>query len=258
MDESDKDDHVPLKWLREIYSSYHHFFKQYSGDPGFATRAFLPLTLLSIIGISLGLLRELGVASLIYHINPHFVGVIFFLSVLISYFFELPEPKEKKYISYISVVIVALFISYPVALSFVMDKPPSPPDTTKEITVETGHGEMTSEVQCASDAPARSEVRVRQVYIKPDSTIANPISEAYRRAHNVRSMIEDDKTIASVARKRSDGPSGKKGGDLGFFERGDMVEPFEKVAFCLPKDTVSPVVQTTFGYHVLVVTDEKF
>lgn len=58
--------------------------------------------------------------------------------------------------------------------------------------------------------------------------------------------------VASVA---SDCP--ENGGDLGYFARGSMVEEFEEVIFSSPLNTLTPVFQTRFGYHIAIVYDIK-
>jgi parvulin-like peptidyl-prolyl isomerase len=59
-----------------------------------------------------------------------------------------------------------------------------------------------------------------------------------------------------IARANSEDPtSAKKGGDLGFFSKQEMVEPFAKVAFAQKPNTISDLVQTPYGYHIILVKD---
>ncbi len=60
-----------------------------------------------------------------------------------------------------------------------------------------------------------------------------------------------------AARKYSTCPSGKSGGILGWFGRGDMVKPFEEAAFNLPNGEVSQPVHTQFGWHLIYVISKK-
>lgn len=65
-------------------------------------------------------------------------------------------------------------------------------------------------------------------------------------------------SFAELARKESQDPgSASAGGDLGFFGPGAMVKPFEESVFSLKKGDISDVVETDFGFHIIMLTDIK-
>ncbi|HEY8130274.1 MAG TPA: peptidylprolyl isomerase [Thermoanaerobaculia bacterium] len=82
-------------------------------------------------------------------------------------------------------------------------------------------------------------------------------AEAKAKAETLRSEIVSGKAkFEDVAKKESDdAESGKNGGELGTFGRGQMVPEFEEAAFTAKVGDVTPVVKTQFGYHIIRVDE---
>ncbi len=76
-------------------------------------------------------------------------------------------------------------------------------------------------------------------------------ADAAAEIESLKSRIDAGADFADLARQHSDCPSGKSGGDLGSFGRGQMVGPFEDAAFGLAVGATSGVVETDFGYHII-------
>ena len=84
-------------------------------------------------------------------------------------------------------------------------------------------------------------------------------AEAKAKADSLRAEIVAGKAkFEDVAKKESDDvESGKNGGDLGAFARGQMVPEFEQAAFGAKVGDVTPVVKTQFGYHIIKVEEHS-
>lgn len=71
-------------------------------------------------------------------------------------------------------------------------------------------------------------------------------------------QLKEGADFATLAKeKSSDTGSKDKGGDLGFFKKGDMVTEFSDAAFALKVGETSGAVKSDYGYHVIKVTDRK-
>ena len=70
-------------------------------------------------------------------------------------------------------------------------------------------------------------------------------------AEKLKQQLAKGADFGTLAKKHSLCPSGKKGGDLGEFNRGAMVKAFDMVVFKLPILTVHGPVKTQFGYHLI-------
>jgi len=113
---------------------------------------------------------------------------------------------------------------------------------------------------------ALTEERLRARY---DETIGGKSGDAEVHARHILLKTEEEAKavvvevtggadFAEVAKAKSTGPSASKGGDLGFFKRGDMVPPFADMAFSLKAGEVSKTpVKTQFGWHVIKVEERR-
>jgi peptidyl-prolyl cis-trans isomerase SurA len=78
------------------------------------------------------------------------------------------------------------------------------------------------------------------------------------RLNNFRSRILKGERFQALAILYSDDPgSAKKGGELGFFGRGEMYSEFESTAFSLKEGEISPVIETKAGFHILQMIERK-
>jgi peptidyl-prolyl cis-trans isomerase C len=76
-------------------------------------------------------------------------------------------------------------------------------------------------------------------------------------AQQIKKEIDNGGSFEAYARAYSLCPSGRNGGDLGYFGKGQMVKEFEKAAFNTPVGEVSNPVYTQFGWHLIKVLDKK-
>jgi len=69
--------------------------------------------------------------------------------------------------------------------------------------------------------------------------------------------MKNNKTFEQLAQEKSLCPSGKRGGNLGWFTRGKMVPEFERAAFSGKKGDIIGPVKTQFGYHLIKIIDTE-
>lgn len=72
-----------------------------------------------------------------------------------------------------------------------------------------------------------------------------------KQALDLLEQLKKGADFAALAKKHSICPSGKRGGDLGEFQRGDMVKAFDDVVFKRPVLKVHGPIKTRFGYHLI-------
>jgi len=81
--------------------------------------------------------------------------------------------------------------------------------------------------------------------------------ETEAEAISLKEEIVSGQAFEDVAAAHSLCPSGRNGGDLGFFGKGQMVSEFEDAAFSLNVGELSDPVKTNFGWHLILVTDKS-
>lgn len=94
--------------------------------------------------------------------------------------------------------------------------------------------------------PPREEIRARHILVKTEDEAKAIIKE-----------LEGGKDFAELAKEKSTGPSKTRGGDLGYFAKGDMVPVFFTAADALKKGEFSKPVKSRFGWHVIKQEDRR-
>ncbi|GIX46613.1 MAG: peptidylprolyl isomerase [Candidatus Tectimicrobiota bacterium] len=101
--------------------------------------------------------------------------------------------------------------------------------------------------------PERVHARHILLRLPPDAS-AEQEAEVRARAEKILAQLRAGADFAELARKYSEDPAtADKGGDLGTFARGEMVQAFEEAAFSLPVGAISDLVRTPYGFHILRV-----
>ncbi|HAD88091.1 MAG TPA: peptidylprolyl isomerase [Rhodospirillaceae bacterium] len=110
-----------------------------------------------------------------------------------------------------------------------------------DAAVKARYDEVTKEMG------GKAEIHARHILLKTEDEAKAVIKE-----------LAGGADFAETAKKKSTGPSGPNGGDLGYFGQGQMVPEFEKAAFALDKGGMTDApVQTQFGWHVIKVEDKR-
>lgn len=92
----------------------------------------------------------------------------------------------------------------------------------------------------------------------PENADAAAKQQAKTKAEAVLKDLKAGKDFAAAAKESSQDPgSAPSGGDLGFFEQGQMVPPFEQAAFALKPGAMSDLVESPFGFHIIKVAEKQ-
>lgn len=93
---------------------------------------------------------------------------------------------------------------------------------------------------------------------KPEMWRASHILVASEgEAKDVQAALAGGKSFEDLAREKSIDATASRGGDVGYFRKGQVVPEFENACFELKVGGTSPIVHTQFGYHIIKLTDKK-
>ncbi len=102
------------------------------------------------------------------------------------------------------------------------------------------------------------QVHASHILFKIDSKESDAVKSQKRlEIAGLLGQLEKGADFEKMAKKHSECPSSQQGGNLGFFERGKMVKPFEDAAFSLEKGGLSDIVESPFGFHLIKVHDHN-
>ena len=103
------------------------------------------------------------------------------------------------------------------------------------------------------------QVHARHILIAADPRVPADRQKAKQKAEDLLAQLKKGGDFAQLAAQNSDDPGSKtQGGDLSWFQPGQMVPAFDKAAFALKKpNDLSPVVETRFGYHIIQLLERR-
>jgi len=129
-----------------------------------------------------------------------------------------------------------------------------------QLAEEVKYNKLTQEIM--GDVPVSEEeikeayeqVRTSHILIRPSGDSEEDWAAAEEKAWEIYSQV-DVENFAEIAESVSDDSSALQGGDIGFVPRGATVAEYDKVAFSLQTGEISEPVRSTYGYHIITVTD---
>ena len=114
-----------------------------------------------------------------------------------------------------------------------------------------------SEILIAPKTPAKPAGLDGKPEPPTEAETAAALAAAQSKAQEILEQIHKGGTFADLAKKNSDGPSAKDGGDLSYFNRGTLAKELEDKVFALKAGEVTDVIRTKQGYVILQVTEHQ-
>ena len=102
------------------------------------------------------------------------------------------------------------------------------------------------------------QVKARHILFRlPRNAPDNQVAEVRAKAEKVLKAAREGGDFAKLAMEHSQGPTGPKGGDLGWFGQDQMASEFSQAAFKMKKGDISDLIRTDFGFHIIMLEDRR-
>lgn len=108
------------------------------------------------------------------------------------------------------------------------------------------------------DYEGKEAIRLKQIFLAvPAKTDKKTKAKIKEEAAQLRKRVLAGEPFELLAAKYSQGPGAAQGGDIGFIEKGTIIVAVESVAFSLPMEQVSEVIESNIGFHIIKVVDKR-
>ena len=92
---------------------------------------------------------------------------------------------------------------------------------------------------------------------EPEVRVQHLLTSSREQANLALQELRAGKSFEEVAAQRSEGPFKQLNGEVGYIKQGDIIAPLERQAFSLSKGSISGIIKTDFGYHIIKVVDRR-
>jgi len=108
------------------------------------------------------------------------------------------------------------------------------------------------------DYEGKESVRIRQILLILPKNADTAVKEKLRTdAEAIHKRLTNGEPFEALSTKYSQGPQAASGGDVGYIERGMIHSEVEDVAFSLPLNQISGVIESSVGFHIIQVIDRR-
>ena len=101
------------------------------------------------------------------------------------------------------------------------------------------------------------QVKIAHIVIKNANMNETQKNEALKKAQGILDRVLKGENFYELARQFSEAPDAKWGGEIGFISKGDMITQIENVAFNNPKGVYNKVIETIYGYEIILIIEKK-